>query len=415
MGFVTDFLWRSPLGLRINAQDTAGVSQTEDWVKIRGDQLRPRDGVYDVRITAELWETHFFDHVSLLVVDHPADADVVVDERFSAARPPALAVQAVRTVRGVTDARDDHGRDVTALVAHRDGRYLATFERGAYQGIAREHAVEFELGPDVPRGSRLRLLASGWVYPTDSSINVAIGQNTAAAPRGVAREAMGAAGRWRVIDADIGFPAGKNKTMVIDLGGVGDAQRLRLRTNLEVYWDALTYAVASDAPVHTTRLGAVRADLRYRGFSHTRSPRGASPETPHYDRIANVAPRWRDLAGYYTRYGDVRELLAAVDDRYVIMNAGDELRLQYSAPAAPRAGWSRDFVLIGDGWEKDGDYNTAASQTVLPLPTHAHGEYAAGTAPTELEDDPVYRQHADDWQRYHTRFVAPDRFLEALR
>ena len=39
MRFVTDFLWRSPLGLRINAQDTAGVAQTEDWVKIRGDQL----------------------------------------------------------------------------------------------------------------------------------------------------------------------------------------------------------------------------------------------------------------------------------------------------------------------------------------------------------------------------------------
>ena len=42
--FVTDFLWRSPLGLRINAQDTAGIDQTEDWVRIRGDQLAARDG-----------------------------------------------------------------------------------------------------------------------------------------------------------------------------------------------------------------------------------------------------------------------------------------------------------------------------------------------------------------------------------
>ena len=88
MSFVTDFLWRSPLGLRINAQDTAGVTQTEDWVRIAGDQLAPRDGLYDVRITAELWETHFFDHVSLLVVDHPADTEVFVDERFSPASPP---------------------------------------------------------------------------------------------------------------------------------------------------------------------------------------------------------------------------------------------------------------------------------------------------------------------------------------
>ena len=86
MRFVTDFLWRSPLGLRINAQDTAGVTQTEDWVKIRGDQLVARDGAYDVRITAELWETHFVDHVSLMVVDHPADTEVFVDERFARRR-----------------------------------------------------------------------------------------------------------------------------------------------------------------------------------------------------------------------------------------------------------------------------------------------------------------------------------------
>ena len=30
-GFVTDFIWRSPLGLRINAQATADVLMTEDW------------------------------------------------------------------------------------------------------------------------------------------------------------------------------------------------------------------------------------------------------------------------------------------------------------------------------------------------------------------------------------------------
>ncbi len=109
MSFVTDFLWRSPLGLRINAQDTAGVSQTEDWVRIAGDQLRPRDGVYDVRITAELWETHFFDHVSLLVVDHPADTEMFVDERFQPARPPALAPRVMRLL-GPVATRARRGR-----------------------------------------------------------------------------------------------------------------------------------------------------------------------------------------------------------------------------------------------------------------------------------------------------------------
>ena len=100
MAFVTDVLWRSPLGLRINAQETADVLMTEDWVRVRGDQLRPRDGWYDLRITAELWETHFFDLASLLVVDHPAGTEVFVDERF-AVPPPALAVTVTGPVQPV--------------------------------------------------------------------------------------------------------------------------------------------------------------------------------------------------------------------------------------------------------------------------------------------------------------------------
>jgi hypothetical protein len=414
VAFVTDFLWRSPLGLRINAQDTAGTSQTEDWIRIRGNQLAPHDGSYDVRITAELWETHFFDHVALMAVDHPADAEVFVDERFSPVNPQVKAVHAVRMLRPVRAAADDAGHDVTSTVNALDGRYLATFARGDYQGIAREHAVEFELGDDLPRDGSLVLIAQGWVYPTDSSINVAIGQRRAEQPRGLALEAQDRSGAWRTVDPDLGFPAGKNKTMVIGLEKVGDAHRLRLRTNLEVYWDALRYATIDRRAIETRRLPMSSAELRYRGFSQTTSPRGDVPETPDYARLANTAARWRDLEGYYTRFGDVQDLVAGVDDRYVIMNAGDEMRLRFTALPAPRQGWSRDFVLIGDGWEKDGDYNTGYSTTVTPLPTHARSDYRAASSSLALEDDPVFRQHRSDWERYHTRYITPDRFLDGL-
>jgi len=418
MRFVTDFLWRSPLGLRINAVDTAGVTQTEDWVKIRGDQLVARDGAYDVRITAELWETHFVDHVSLLAVDHPADTDVFVDERF-AANAPALAVHTLTPPRPVAQAWDESGRDVTDLVAARDGRYLATFARGDYQGIAKDHFVEL----DVATSRSKWLVANGWIYPTDSSINVAIGQQHLQ-PHGLSLEAQDERGRWIVVSPDLGFPAGKNKTILVDLApiaraGIAHPRRVRLRTNLEVYWDSL--ALADDAPgaeaaaVTPVTIAAASAELRYRGFSKTDYARHDVPETPHYDQLANVGQRWRDLTGYYTRFGDVRELLSAVDDRYVIMNAGDELRLSFPEPASPTPeGRRRDFVLIGDGWVKDGDYNTTASRTVGPLPRHGHPGYVAA-ASGALESDPVYRAHARDWQTYHTRFVDPRAFLSGLR
>ncbi len=411
MVFVSDFLWRSPLGLRINAQDTAGVTQTEDWIKLRGNQLVPRGGMYDVRITAELWETHFFDHVSLLAVDRPADTEVFVDERFSPASPPALAVEAVKGLRPVTRAWDQRGADVTSIVTERDGKYLSTFARGRYQGIAEDHFVEIDPGTTTADSV---LVANGWIYPTDSSINVAIAQ-AGIAPRGLSLEAQGQNGSWRVVNADIGFPAGKNKTVLIDLREVTDARRLRLRTNLEIYWDSLQLGSRSTSTVKTTRLQAAQAALRYRGFSHTVSARGDSPETPEYDRVVSTSPRWRDLTGYHTRFGDVLELIGQVDDRYVIMNAGDEIRLQFRELPPPPAGWRRDFVLIGDGWEKDGDYNTGFSQTVLPLPSHDRPDYGAATTSLVLEDDPVYRRHRDDWQRYHTRYVTPRRFLNGLK
>jgi hypothetical protein len=184
---------------------------------------------------------------------------------------------------------------------------------------------------------------------------------------------------------------------------------------MEIYWDTLAWATPlPGVEPATRRLPASVAELRYRGFSRTVEDREAhAPETPEYGALAAVGPRWRDLVGYHTRFGDVSELLARVDDRYVIMNAGDEMRLSFQAPAAPPAGWLRDFVLIGDGWEKDGDFNTGYSQTVLPLPRHGHPAYTATSL--ELEQDPAYVQRPDDWQRYHTRFVAPDRYLLGLR
>ena len=104
----------------------------------------------------------------------------------------------------------------------------------------------------------------------------------------------------------------------------------------------------------------------------------------------------------------MRELLAAVDDRYVIMNAGDEMSFRFPSPPPPPAGWVRDYVIAGDGWIKDGDYNSTYARTVLPLPHHDRRDY--DTPPGKLEDEWAYRHHPEDWQNYHTRYVTPEPF-----
>ncbi|NNE69648.1 MAG: hypothetical protein HKN29_04710 [Rhodothermales bacterium] len=410
--FVTDFLWRSPLGLRINAQETAGIATTSDWIRIPGDALSARDGAYEVRITAELWETHFFDQVSLVAVDHPQGTEALVDERF-AFPPPDDRVHLFETPQPFAEVRDARGRDASAEAKARDGQYVAGFARGAYQGIAEMHAVEMRLPDSAP--DDVRFIGFGWVRPTDSSINVAIGQGDTPAPVSLQLEVPNGAGGWRLVQPDVGFPSGKEKTVLIDLSGIwnpGESRVFRLRTNLEVYWDQLRWGAPAYGEVTRRLLDTQSAQLRYRGFSQVAAVDSVSPELPDYQVLESSYPVRQDLRGFHTRFGDVMELVNQVDDRYVIMNAGDEMVLRFEALEPPPSGWTRDFLLLGDGWVKDGDLNTTFSTTVLPLPTHASADYSA--PPTTLEDDPVYQAHPEDWEQFHTRYVSPDRHRKAL-
>ena len=154
-------------------------------------------------------------------------------------------------------------------------------------------------------------------------------------------------------------------------------------------------------------------DLRYRGYSEWVREDSVSPMLPVYNEISSSHQRWRDLIGYHTRFGDVSELLADIDDRYVIMNAGDEMLLEFEYPGDPEPGYTRSFVFVSDGWVKDGDYNTEASKTVTPLPFHGQTDYEYGNN-MDLMEDPVYKRHKEDWVNYHTRFVTPEPFRSAL-
>ncbi|MGI8732563.1 MAG: FG-GAP-like repeat-containing protein [Pyrinomonadaceae bacterium] len=417
MEFVKDSVpWSSAIGLRINTLGTARVEATEEWYKIGREQLVPREGYYDLRVTGELWETYYYDQLALMTVDHPVGTEIFVDERFVI--PPAkLAITTVSSPHKIVRAVDDQGQDVTSIVSTLDGNYLDTFGRGRYQGVTRDHYVEVDLGTEVPQTGPLLLIAQGWMHPTDSSINVAISQGGHEPPKGLSLEVPDGRGGWTVAQPNLGFPAGRKKICLFDLTNVfrpGTSRRLRLRTNLEIYWDALEWAEGlSDAAMKTTRIEPEEADLHYRGYSVIEQANESSPEIPDYNQLAGSRQRWRDLVGYYTRFGDVRDLLARADDRYVIMNAGDELSFRFAAQPPPPAGWLRDYVIIGDGWIKDGDYNSTFSKTVLPLPYHAKQQYV--TPPGRLEDEWVYRRNPDDWQKYHTRYVTPESFQNALR
>ena len=417
MEFVKDAVpWGSAIGLRINNIGTASIAATEEWYKIGRDQLAPHDGYYDLRITGELWETYYYDYLGLKAVDHPVGTQVLTDERFvvPAVKPRIITVGELHQV---DRAIDDKGADVTQTVRELDGNYLDTFGRGQYQGVTRDHYVEVDLGKDLPTSGPIYLIAKGWLHPSDSSVNVAISQGGHEQGRPLSIEVPDGRGGWAVALPNLGFPAGRKKTCVIDITGIfhpNTPHYIRLKTDLEVYWDSIEWAQGlPQSPLRVITLHPMSADLHYRGYSQINQTNQSSPEIPDYNHLASTTQPWRDLEGYYTRYGDVRELLNQTDDRYVIMNAGDEISLRFKELPSPPSGWVRDYIIAGDGWIKDGDYNSTYSRTVQPLPHHDRTDY--NTPPGKLEDEWVYHEYPNDWQTYQTRYVSPMPVLNALR
>jgi hypothetical protein len=210
-----------------------------------------------------------------------------------------------------------------------------------------------------------------------------------------------AAGQWKTVNEDMGMPAGKPKTIAVELRFPSASRKVRIVTSVCVYWDEIFLSEgASLAEVRQREVPLLSAGLDFRGFSRTRvDPERKQPDTFFYDRVSSDS-FWNPTPGLYTRYGDVRELLREVDDRPAILGSGDEVRLRFSAALPPPpAGWTRDFLLKVDGWAKDRDPNTAFSTSVEPLPFHAMSRYPY-PAGEHFPDDAEHRRYR---REYNTR------------
>ncbi|HUO86097.1 MAG TPA: hypothetical protein VM617_01795, partial [Thermoanaerobaculia bacterium] len=365
-----------------------------------------RDGRYLLRVTEELWEAAFFDHLRLWVVDHPADVEVASSLRILPGQQVEDRVLASRELRPVAAAWDGRGHDATAAVAARDEVYADGWRPSRYQGIAAEPwALTFDLGA-APAGP-VRLHLDGWIFPSDASLNVAVSQR----PDGLApvppRLEVETAEGWQPLMAQMGFPAGKTKTMVVDTPPLPPgASKLRIVTGQWLGWDRVAWTTAPDdaAARVVAKLDPQRADLRYRGFSKLVRHAPNGPHAYDYAQTTTASP-WLPFPGRYTRYGDVRELLATVDDRSVILAPGDEIDLAFDASAlpAPPPGWRRTVFLESHGWDKDADRNTFAPQSVEPLPFRAMSGYPYG-ADESFPDTRLHRRYLEEWL---TRVVAP--------
>jgi tetratricopeptide (TPR) repeat protein len=400
---VGDFLGGGGLGYLV-APGTYSEPDRDEAILIAPGQLRDEQGTYRLRVLEPMDEVAYLDHLQLDVVDAPGELTVAPDERFApGGNRPTGRLLAWETEVRPERATDLLGRDITERLAAFDRVTVDDFRKlRGWIGYAEEHGIVLDFGDRLARfgpTDRLVLALAGWVeYPYSQT-------NYAAATAGVpltppVLERLGEDGRWTMIEADPGYPAGLPRRTTLELTGKLGGPRcvLRLRTNMECYWDQAFVAVLNTKlDVRVTTLNVHRANLSYRGYVREVSPDGRPPLLYDYQAI-DPAPLAR-FRGKLTRHGEVTPLLHGDDDQFCVVGPGDDLALEFDArevPALPN-GWTRRFVLRAIGYCKDADPFTAASDDVGPLPFRDMPGYPYGPGEGRPAG-PAYQTYLDSYQ-----------------
>jgi tetratricopeptide (TPR) repeat protein len=476
--FVADMLGAGVVGHWVGPGQR-DVPRPVEWIKIDRNAIREKNdlraqtsdvskkglaevrgpksdaGLLSFRFMEPLEEAVYLDQVRLLAVDHPSGVEVYPNEYFASNPPyPEFKVVVSRDAGPPAGAWDEHGHNVLPDLLAR--RYFGDFALTQFQGFAKAHSLTLDLG-EAYRGGPLWLLLHGEVEYFSANSMYAASQAgieaispyvEALLPNGKDEN-----GKWKRVVDDMGFPAGGPRTMTADLTGklpVG-TRKIRIATNLQVYWDSILIdrteqvALASGrlsggrlarragdfaevdecytAPAGAggtpprqpagrrrydyaycgTALPLVRADLEFHGYPLKIEGKPAGNVQYVYEKTSATGPYTRP-SGTYTRYGDVLPLLTATDDKLAVFGSGDEVRLDFDPsllPALPQ-GWVRDYFFAANGYEKDMDFYAAEGNYVAPLPFLSMGGYPYPAKKSFPLDD----AHVNYLLEYNTRHMS---------
>ncbi|PTY02813.1 hypothetical protein DB347_22980 [Opitutaceae bacterium EW11] len=406
--FVTDILGAAPLGLPMN--EKMYVPADEEELLVLGDEKRfpPRNGAYEIRITDELREVLYLDEAHLIAVDHPDGTLVYPTSKMHPGGPfPPHELWTLRPLVTPRQATRSDGMDVTALLSAIDNRMVepVNLRRPQLRGLAEPFTITLDFGA-LPEGRPLVLALTGWLHFGGGMANISGSIDPTLPFPFPILEAESADGSWHKVDVDVGTPAGKTKTILVDLENKLPAgtRRLRLSQAYELYWDRALLCEKADASGNREHhLAASHADLHGRGFGRFADLPRSLPLTPIYDQVSPTPPWDRTPSGWFTRYGAVEELIAQRDDRLALLAGGDEVALSFDAAALPppAPGLKRDFFLHVVGWDKDADFHVGEGWQLEPLPFRGMSDQDYGREPRPSRIN-------DAWiKQYNTRWVDP--------
>jgi len=380
------------------------IPRPEEWIKVDGDDFAPVNGRLSLRFMEPMEEVNYIDQLRLVAVDHPENVVVNPDERFLDDPPFASGkVVASADVRLPAGAWDGNGQDVLEILSRQDHQFASGFKPISYDGFANLHPLTLDLGTLKP-GAPVRLLLTGYInYFSATSLYGA--WQGGLKPISPYVEAELADGTWQRVLDEAGFPAGLERTIVVDLSGKLPAgtRRVRLMTNLQIYWDQVLIDQSEGAESRSTEMPLSAAALHFRGFPKEIDLPSPGDLDYNYDVVSLTGP-YQHERGNYTHLGNVTPLVQANDNQFVIFGSGEEIAAQFDTadlPALP-ANWKRDYFFYASGYEKDMDWWDALPFTVAQLPFHSMSSYPYPPSESFPEDKAALNYQLEWNDRFDT-------------
>ncbi len=367
--FVSDVMVFGTLGMKQGSSYRYPTPVEE--TRVDRSLLKADGGKYKIALKNEQNEIEFVDKVTLKAVDHPAGTQVYLSDYNHADVVPATQDLRIFTTRNLrppvhasyTDVPIYTGpavtdKDITSEVSHIDNVY-------APAGFFDDNRYTFDFG-DLSGAPEIKLVVNGWTqYATPSER--AAWEKSGARRADRVLEVMDAAGKWVPVDTKMPQIPGYTKSIVFDLTGKFPAgvtdYKVRMRGLYRTWFDQVAVDTSKTEPVSVKELTATKADLRFTGASAMKT----RPQ-PGFSYTGPFLTPTRTHQGNFTKFGGVLPLTAAADDKFVVMDTGDELDMQFGeAPVAP--GMERTYILHTDGFYQE------LSGAVDPMPFHAMSNY----------------------------------------
>ena len=363
--FISDVLGVGGIGFAIGRHEYGEPRPWENYL-LSANQISSEGGVFKLQFTEPMEESAYLDALKIQVIDVPQDFSVVLDERMAIAQPvvtgkPIFFKNTIKPKKVTTKL----GKDVTDYAASTDKIAIPLENTDTrFLGLLDEQVITMEFDSSVQ--GEYQLIMNGWVEYGYSQTMFAAWQAGQIAQAPTLEYLVN--DEWQVLLKEFGYPAGMPRSASVPINIPQETKKLRIRTNMEVYFDELAL-VQTQKPenIKTYDLQLQSARLKQLGFPKRENN---NQRVPSYD-FSEIQPFWdtRYMHGAYTRLGDITALINRTDNALAIIGAGEGIELAFvdDLPALS-TGYNRYYLLKFTGWAKDMDILTNSGENLKPIP-----------------------------------------------